>query len=135
MRVELSPERLRSEFVRKVEEISGQNLLSCYQCGKCSAGCPMTASMDMLPNRVIRLAQLGLEEEIAHSNTMWVCASCLACAVRCPQSVDLARVMEALRLLTLRRNVDYVDPTKIPRDDLAELPQIALVSGFMKGTS
>lgn len=135
MRVDLSPERLQSEFVRKVEEISGQNLLSCYQCGKCSAGCPMTASMDMLPNQVIRLAQLGLEEDVAHSNTMWVCASCLACAVRCPQGVDLARVMEALRLLTLRKNVDYVDPTKIPRDDLAELPQIALVSGFRKGTS
>jgi heterodisulfide reductase subunit C len=135
MRAELSPERLRGEFVRKVEEISGQNLLSCYQCGKCSAGCPMVSSMDILPNQLIRLAQLGLEEDVAESNVVWVCASCLACAVRCPRGVDLAKVMEALRAIVLRRNVDYVDPTKIPPESLAGFPQIALVSSFMKGTS
>jgi heterodisulfide reductase subunit C len=135
MRVDISSERLRSEFVQKVGEISGQVLLACYQCGKCSAGCPMVASMDILPNQVVRLAQLGMEEDLREVNTMWVCASCLTCAVRCPRGVDLARVMEALRVLTLRENVDYVDPTRIPRKRLAELPQIALVSSFMKDTA
>ena len=135
MRAELSPERLRGEFVRKVEEISGQNLLSCYQCGKCSAGCPMVSSMDVLPNQLMRLAQLGLEEDVAESNVVWVCASCLACAVRCPRGVDLAKVMETLRAIALRKNVDYIDPTQIPPESLAAFPQIALVSSFMKGTS
>lgn len=135
MRVELSPERIRSEFVKKVEEISGQSLLSCYQCGKCSAGCPMSFAMDLLPNQIIRLAQLGLEEDIANSKTIWLCASCFTCAVRCPKGVDLAKVMEVLRLLTLRKNINYVELQKIPPETLAELPQIALVSSFRKHTA
>ena len=135
MRVEISPKRLRSEFVRRVEEISGQNLLSCNQCGKCSAGCPMAFAMGLLPNQVMRLAQLGLEEDVAHCKTIWLCASCLCCTVRCPRGVDLSRVMEALRLIALRRNVDYLELQKIPADDLAQFPQIALVSSSMKGTA
>ncbi len=135
MRITISPQRLSSEFVRKVEEISGQTLPSCYQCGKCSAGCPLSFAMDLLPNQIIRLVQLGLEEDIANSKTIWLCASCLTCSVRCPRGVDLAKVMEALRLLTLRKNVNYVEPSRIPQEVLAELPQLALVSGFRKFTA
>ena len=50
MRTQLSTDIIHSDFVKKVEEISGQTLLSCYQCGKCSAGCPMCFAMDLLPN-------------------------------------------------------------------------------------
>jgi len=135
MRVEISRERLHSDFIKKVEEVSGQSLRSCYQCGKCSAGCPMASDMDLLPNQIIRLAQLGLEEDIANSKAIWVCASCITCSVRCPRGVDLARVMEAMRLLTLRKNVDYVELTKIPAETIADLPQIALVSSFRKHTA
>jgi len=135
MRVTISPTRLRGEFSAKVAELSGQNLRLCYQCGKCSAGCPMAFAMDLLPNQVMRLVQLGLAEDIADCRTIWLCASCLACTVRCPKGVDIARVMEALRLLTLRKNVDFVLPYEIDRDTIAELPQIALVSGFRKLTS
>ena len=135
MRVELSVKQVQGDFVKKVEEISGQNLLSCYQCGKCSAGCPMAFAMDVLPNQIIRLAQLGLEEEIAKSNTIWICASCYTCAVRCPRGVDLARVMEALRLLTLRKNTNHVRPMEIPPETLEGMPQVALVSSFRKLTA
>jgi heterodisulfide reductase subunit C len=95
----------------------------------------MGAAMDILPNQVIRLAQLGLEEDIVQSKTVWLCVSCLTCTARCPKGVDLARVMEALRLLTLRKNKNYVEPSKLPRETVAGLPQIALVSGFRKLTS
>ena len=135
MRTEISSQRLQSEFVRKVEEISGQSLLHCNQCGKCSAGCPMSFAMDLLPNQVIRLAQLGLEEDIANSKTIWTCASCLTCASRCPKGVDLCRVMEALMLLTLRRNINHIEPAGIPGEIIADFPQIVLVSGFRKLTS
>ncbi len=135
MRIEISTQRLQSDFVKKVEEISGQSLLSCNQCGKCSAGCPMSFAMDSLPNQVIRLVQLGLEEDIAGSKTVWICASCFTCTVRCPQGVDLAKVMEAVRLVTLRRNIDYMQASDIPIDTLSELPQIALVGGFRKHTA
>jgi heterodisulfide reductase subunit C len=135
MRVVISPQKVHSEFVRKVVEVSGQNLNLCYQCGKCSAGCPMSFAMDLLPNQIMRLVQLGLEEDIANSKTVWLCASCLTCTARCPKGVDLSRVMETLRLLTLRKNTDYVELSKLSPETIAELPQIALVSGFRKLTS
>jgi len=135
MRIQISSRTLHSDFVKKVAEISGQDLLACNQCGKCSAGCPMCFAMDLLPNQVIRLAQLGLEEDIAASKTVWLSASCFTCTVRCPRGVDLGRVMEAIRLITLRKNVDYVEASDIPRDTIGELPQIALVSGFRKHTA
>jgi heterodisulfide reductase subunit C len=135
MRIKISAKSLRSDFVKKVEEISGETLPSCYQCGKCSAGCPMSFAMDLLPNQIIRLVQLGLEEDIAKSKTIWTCASCLTCAVRCPKGVDLSKIMEALRLITLRKNIDYVEPSQIQGETIAELPQIALVSSFRKFTA
>jgi heterodisulfide reductase subunit C len=135
MKVEISAQRIHSEFVNKVLEISGQNLLLCYQCGMCSAGCPLSFAMDLPPNQIIRLAQLGIEEDISNSKTIWLCASCLTCAVRCPRGVDLAKVMEALRLITLRKNIDYIEPAKIPAEVLTEFPQIALVSSFRKHTA
>jgi len=135
MRVVISPQKLHGDFVRKVVEVSGQNLNLCYQCGKCSAGCPMSFAMDLLPNQIMRLVQLGLEEDIANSKTVWLCASCLTCTARCPKGVDLSRVMETLRLLTLRKNKDYVELSKLSPETIAELPQIALVSGFRKLTS
>jgi len=95
----------------------------------------MCFAMDLLPNQIIRLAQLGLEEDIAKSKTVWICASCLTCTVRCPRGVDLGRVMEAIRLVTLRKNIDYVRTADITERDLGELPQIALVSGFRKHTA
>ncbi|MBA7664034.1 hypothetical protein ES703_72084 [subsurface metagenome] len=135
MKTEISSQTLQNDFVKKVEEISGQSLLSCNQCGKCSAGCPMSFAMDFLPNQVIRLVQLGLEEDIVRSKTVWICASCFTCTVRCPQGVDLAKVMEAVRLVTLRRNIDYMQASDLPIDTLSELPQIALVGGFRKHTA
>jgi len=135
MRIQISLQTLQSEFVNKVTEISGQDLLACNQCGKCSAGCPMSFAMDSLPNQVIRLVQLGLEEDIAGSKTVWICASCFTCTVRCPRGVDLAKVMEAVRLVTLRRNIDYMQASDLPIDTLSELPQIALVGSFRKHTA
>ncbi len=131
----ISSQRLKGEFVKKVEEVSGESLSACYQCGTCSAGCPMSFAMDILPRQIMHLAHLGREEEIARSRTAWVCASCLACTARCPRGIDIGRIMEALRLLTMRKNIDYIKPSKIPRESLAELPQIALVSSFRKQTA
>ena len=90
--------------------------------------------MDVPPNQIVRLVQLGLEGEIARSGTIWLCASCLKCSIRCPRGIDLARVMEALRLLTLRKNVSHVDLSEIDRAALLELPQVALVANFRKLT-
>ena len=134
MSVTVSPKRLRREFVKKIKELSGQNLQLCYQCGMCSGVCPAAANMDISPRRIIELARLGLDEEITGSKTVWTCASCLACTVNCPRGFDLAKVMEAIRLLTLRKNVDRVRPEDISPQERGELPQIAMVSGLRKFT-
>jgi len=133
--IDISSRIIHSTFVNKVIELSGQNLLSCYQCGMCSGGCPMSFAMDLQPNQIMRLVQLGLEQEIAKSKTIWLCASCFNCAVCCPRGIDLCKVMEALRLLTLRKNINFVEPSKIPAEIITELPQIALVSSFRKHTA
>ncbi len=69
----------------------------CYQCGKCTAGCPVADHMDVVPNQVVRLVQLGRAEAAAGASGIWECVSCQTCSTRCPKSVDCAAVMDALR--------------------------------------
>ncbi len=131
MRTTISVNKVRGAFVREVEEISGEDLLACNQCGKCSAGCPVAAVMDLLPSQVIRMAQLGMEE-VLESRTIWICASCLTCVSRCPKGVDLPRLMEALREISLRAGATEIDLNRLPKDLVSELPQLAIVGGFRK---
>jgi heterodisulfide reductase subunit C len=135
MRIKLSAGTLRSDLVRRVEEISGQDLLACYQCGECSAGCPAAFAMDLLPSQVIRLVQLGQVEEALGSETIWFCAACQTCYARCPKGVDLSRIMEALREIALQERGDYLDINALQPEELAELPQQAFIGGFRKYTS
>jgi heterodisulfide reductase subunit C len=135
MRTYISRKKIRDDFVRKVEELSGQNLLVCYQCGKCSAGCPQVGQMDILPNQVIRLAQLGQKEDLVGSKTIWLCASCLTCNVRCPKGVKIAEVMEAIRQIVLRKRQDHLHIEKLADEQLESLPPIALIASFRKATS
>ncbi len=133
-------DRLRKEEVdgaevRRIEDLSGQDLFACYQCGKCSAGCPLGSFMDLLPHMVIRLLQMGLVAEVLEASSPWLCACCEMCATRCPRGVDVTKVMEAVRLQTLRENRDRVHPTVLPKEKLLELPQIALVGNFRKLTA
>ena len=134
MRTRISIATVRGEFVREIESISGERLLACNQCGKCSAGCPVAFSMDILPNQVIRLAQLGIEDVLA-SQTIWTCASCLTCVSRCPKGIDLPRIMEAMRLVRMQRSGNQIEASQIPAEMVAEVPQLALIGGFRKFTT
>ncbi len=120
-------------FLKRIVALSAEAITACDQCGTCSGSCPMISEMDVTPSQLMRMVQLG-QSETLDTKTMWVCASCFACTVRCPRGLDVSKVAEALRQVTLRRSVDHLDIRNIPDDELAELPQIALVSAFRKLT-
>ncbi len=90
---------------KRIEELSGQKISACFQCEKCTNGCPVTFAMDIVPHKVIRLLHLGLVNEVLRSDTIWVCASCETCTTRCPNDIDIARIMDTLRQMSQREGV------------------------------
>ena len=81
------------------------NARKCYQCGKCTAGCPIAEYMDLTPNKIMHLVQLGLVEEAIKSKSIWLCATCSTCSVRCPKGLDIAHEMESLRILAKHKGI------------------------------
>ena len=92
-------------WLNKVEGLSGCKISACYQCEKCTNGCPVTFAMDIVPNRLMRAIQLGLKEEVLRSDVIWVCASCETCTTRCPNGIDIAHIMDTLRQMSLREGI------------------------------
>ncbi|SFG16141.1 heterodisulfide reductase subunit C [Desulfotomaculum arcticum] len=97
------------DFINIVGKESGQPVEQCYQCGKCTAGCPVAFAMDYPPHRVLRMVQLGLKENVLKSQAIWLCAGCSTCTSRCPRNVDLAQVMDSLRGLAKHEGVPLDD--------------------------
>lgn len=135
MRINISQRKIKDPFVAKVQELSGQNLLACYQCGKCSAGCPAVSQMDILPNQIIRYAQLGFKDELLQSKSIWICASCMTCNARCPKGINIAEVIEAIRQILLRKREDYLKIEELSDEEKTKLPPIAMISSMRKLTS
>ncbi len=131
--VKLTKNKKNIQFREKVMELAGDDVIKCYQCGECSGGCPEAAAMDLLPNIVMHKIQLG-DESVLDSNTFWICSSCLVCSARCPKGIDIAKVMESLREIKLRSKKSYVELESLSKQELEELPQIALISSFKKQT-
>ena len=90
---------------KQIEELSGEKISTCYQCEKCSNGCPMTFAMDIAPHQVMHSICLGKTDEVINSDTIWVCASCETCTTRCPNEIDIAHVMDTLRKLSIKKGV------------------------------
>ena len=84
---------------------TGINVQDCYQCQKCSAGCPVAFAMDYKPNQIMQMIALGMKDRVLSSKTIWVCASCYTCSTRCPNDIDIAGVMDWLRQSALREGV------------------------------
>jgi heterodisulfide reductase subunit C len=124
---QISADVITSPLLRRVETISGQNLSLCYQCGKCSATCPLAAQMDIMPHQIVRYLQLGLEEVI-DAKSYWLCATCFSCETQCPRGLDASKICEALRTIRLRNDLRDLKIEKLP----PEIPQQGLVSAFRK---
>jgi heterodisulfide reductase subunit C2 len=96
---QVTSEPLRVHFPDHIQ------VADCYQCGKCTAGCPVAMHMDVTPNQVVRLAQLGEWDKALRSRAIWECVGCQTCSTRCPKQVDCAGVMDALREASLERRM------------------------------
>jgi len=94
-----------SDFAETVKELSGVDVNLCFQCAKCASGCPVAYAMDYTPTQLVHAIQLGLSDLVLNSKTIWLCASCQTCTTRCPQDVDLAGVMDAVRIIAQRKNI------------------------------
>ena len=134
MRLRLTADMVRDEAIDRVETLSGQNILACYQCGRCSAGCPVVEEMDVIPSEVIRLLQLGQIDEVLSSKTIWTCASCLQCASRCPKGVEFSNICDALRAIVLRARLatPKVDADGLTRVMMSDAPQMGVVGALRK---
>lgn len=100
--------RLRDDkFSRKIRA-EVRNLDRCYQCSMCSDGCPVAYAMDYYPNQIIHMVRLGLKERALQSSAIWLCASCETCATRCPNEIEIVRLMDVLRNESLKEG--YKNP-------------------------
>ena len=87
----------------RIREEIGENVYLCYQCVKCTSGCPVAEYFDWQPNQIMRALQLGQEDIALQSKTPWLCSSCLTCTTRCPQGLDITAIMEFLTRESLER--------------------------------
>ena len=102
----LKPMTIKPELAQRIMDELGENVYLCYQCVKCTSGCPVGEFMDWQPNQVMRALQLGQEDIALESQTPWLCASCQTCTTRCPQGLDIAAIMDFLTREVLERGLE-----------------------------
>jgi len=101
--IELVEGKERRSFLEEVRNRCGENLRLCYQCLKCTAGCPTAPYMDFSPHAVVRMIQWGLKQDVLESKAIWLCVSCETCGARCPNEIDIGLLMDALREMSLEQ--------------------------------
>ncbi|UCH13301.1 MAG: 4Fe-4S dicluster domain-containing protein [Bacteroidales bacterium] len=94
-----------NNMVNSVLEISGVDINCCLQCKKCTNGCPVVTMVDTPPSEIIRQLQLNAGDDILKSDLVWMCASCETCFSRCPMKIDMAAVMDALRIMDAKKTI------------------------------
>jgi len=98
-------EKIDSNFLEEAKRRSGENLSLCYQCLKCTVGCPTAPYMDIRPNTMIRMIQMGMKDEVLRSHAIWLCVSCETCGTRCPNEIDIGVLMDTLREMTIEEKI------------------------------
>ncbi|MCJ7458985.1 MAG: 4Fe-4S dicluster domain-containing protein [candidate division Zixibacteria bacterium] len=112
-------EKLNQTFLEDIYSIpDGEKLKACIQCGTCSASCPTSYSMDYTPRQIISAFRAGMLDQVLRSNTIWMCASCYYCTVRCPSGIKLTDIMYELKRLGIKYKI-Y--PPKNPSPVMAKI--------------
>jgi heterodisulfide reductase subunit C len=110
----LTREMLDHSFAETVAP-DREKLLTCIQCGTCTASCPTAYAMDYTPRQLWRLVQVGLRDEALHSRTFWLCTNCYSCTIRCPRGIALTETMAALKRLAIAENVQGKEKESVSR--------------------
>jgi heterodisulfide reductase subunit C len=97
-------------FAAEVVRRSGTNLNLCWHCRTCASGCPFSQAMDLFPNEVIRLVQLGQKREALECGGIWICVGCNTCSIQCPNAIDIPAVNDALRHMALEEGRTVAEP-------------------------
>ena len=116
---------ISGELAKRIQDELGENVYLCYQCVKCTSGCPVGEFFDWQPNQVMRALQLGQEDIALESETPWLCASCQTCSTRCPQGLDIAGIMEFLTREALARGIEPPVP-QVDRFNQAFLREVRI---------
>ncbi len=113
----VSPDSSLRDFVNLQ---SHQNINRCYDCDKCTAGCPVAYAMEYGPHRILQMVRFGMKDAVLASRDIWLCAGCETCGTRCPNDVDIAHVMDALRQMAVAESV------RNPANDIANFHRVYL---------
>lgn len=124
MTITITTNDLLSGLADEVEKRSGIKVKECYQCGKCTAGCPIAFEMDSKPSQVIRLVQMGAKKAALSCRAIWLCASCETCSTRCPMNVEIAELMNVLREMALEEGLASEEEANIVEFDKAFLNSV-----------
>jgi heterodisulfide reductase subunit C len=109
-KLKITPQTRDRSFLEEVVKMrGGENILDCIQCGVCAGSCPASWAMDFSPIQINKMIHLGMKDAVLSSSTIWICASCYACAVRCPRGIDIPSLMSALKNIAIREKI----PAKI----------------------
>ena len=98
---------LDPQFKRAISKLPGvEKLKLCFQCGTCTADCPIARFSDVYhPRRLMRMTQLGMKDRVLCSEALWLCAACFTCVDHCPQGVDIAGVLRTLRNMAVKEGI------------------------------
>jgi heterodisulfide reductase subunit B len=102
---------LSTDLAEQIRKECGENVFLCYQCQKCSAGCPVAEHFDLAPNQVMRAVQLGQKEMVLNSKTIWLCAMCETCATRCPHDINITKIMDVLKIMAKNEGIESKVPS------------------------
>ena len=98
------------QFMEQLEATGPFQAGACFQCRKCTNGCPVTFAMDLYPDEVIRMVIIGQRETVLRCRTIWVCAACETCTTRCPNEVKIAELMDSLKEMAIQEGVPSPQP-------------------------
>ena len=103
--IKIEKRQTEKSIAQEIQEIAGVDINACYQCKKCSSGCPVAKMVETPPSEIIRRLQLGQGRELLKTELVWACTSCETCSTRCPMGIDVAAVMDAMRSLAIQKKM------------------------------